>query len=128
SKIILRLGSIAIEGFELTDEELIDIAPVIHRRGSKRSRCNRLKKLFEALLRGVRHRYVAWRVVVSHAVVGTALDIGVSTQRIHASPRTSHISENQLQHCRGMDQLHGKAVMRPSQCVDNGSRPIKSVG
>ena len=53
--------------------------------------------------------------------VRRALNVGVSAQGVHATAGASDISQQQLQHGRGADDLRAKAVLRPANGVNDGA-------
>ena len=71
---------------------------------------------------GLRDRDVAGQVVVRHAAVGAALDVGVAAQRVEPAARPADVAEQQLQHRRRVNELHRVAVVRPAERVHDRAR------
>ena len=64
---------------------------------------------------GLRDGDVAGQVVIRHAAVGAALDVGVTAERVEPAAGPPDVAEQQLQHRRGVNQLHRVAVVRPAE-------------
>ena len=77
---------------------------------------------------GLRDRDVARQVVIRHAAVGAALDVGVAAQRVEAAAGPADVAEQQLQHRRGVNELHRVAVMRPAERVHDRAGAIGRAG
>ena len=71
---------------------------------------------------------IAGQIVVGHAAIGAALDVGVAAQRVQPAAGASDVAQQQLQHRREVDQLHRVAVMRPTQGVHDRSCAVGRIG
>ena len=111
----------AVVGLELADDESVGVRPEIRRRRPQRLRCHGGEERVERGVVGLGHRDVARQVVVRHAAVGAALDVGVTAQRIQPAASPPDVAQQQLQHRRRVDELHRVAVMRPAERVKDSA-------
>src|SRR4029077_16332827 len=56
--------------------------------------------------------------------VRSALDVGMSTQRVDATSRSPHVAEQQLQHRCGPDDLRPERVLCPPHRVHDRGNPL----
>src|SRR5256886_4324998 len=54
-----------------------------------------------------------------------ALDVGVTAQRIYAAASAPYVSQHQLKHGGGADDLRAKGVLRPPYGINNRCRLLQ---
>ncbi len=75
-----------------------------------------------------RQRQVTRQAVGEQAEVGQTLNVGVTAQGVHTAARHAHVAKQQLDHRHGTDVLRADGMLRPAQCVQEGSGPIRRAG
>ena len=76
-----------------------------------------VEKSPERVVIGFGDRDVTGQIVVGHAAVGTALNVGVAAQRVETATRPADVAEQELQHRGSMNQLHRVTMVRPAERV-----------
>ena len=69
---------------------------------------------------GIRHLQIAGKNVEDPSHIGGALNVGVAAQGVDSATGATDIAHEQLQHGSSADDLRAEAVLRPSDCVDDG--------
>jgi len=75
-----------------------------------------------------RQRHVTRQIQRQQTEVGIALNIGVTTQGIHAAARHTNVAKQQLDHRRTADGLCAAGMVRPAQRIQNGRGFIARAG
>ena len=128
AELVLRRRRRAVVRLELTDDEAIGIGPEVRGVRPQRLRRHRADERGQRLVIGLRDGDVAGQVVIRHAAVGAPLDVGVTAQRVEPAAGPPDVAEQQLQHRRGVNQLHRVAVMRPAERIHDRADAIGRMG
>ena len=127
AEVVLLRRFVAIVSLQQTDDELRRVRPVVHRIGPQRLRRGLFEIIGKRLLVGARQTQIT-RQHIPRAHIRCALNIRVAALRVDSAAGHSDVAQHELKHGRSVDELHGVAVLRPAQCVKNGSLPVRLSG
>ena len=123
-KIIFGGGSVAPHRLLEADEELLVVLPITRLVGPQRLKATRRHVGVKRRLLVRRNRQITWNEVRHQANVRKALDVGMTSQCVHATAADAHIAEDELQHRHAADVLRAAGVLGPAKRVHRRHRLV----
>ena len=128
AEVVVRRGRHAIEGLAQAGEPLGEVLRKVHLPRAQ-GLGGTLVEVGRPILVGIRGRaQIARQNLGVEALVGDALDVGVSAQGVDATPGHAHVTQQELDHGHGADVLRPHAVLGPAQGVADGHGPVGGRG
>src|SRR5208282_707829 len=124
SPLVLLGGRIAVQGLQEAGGEFWRVAvivPGIPRRGLRGRWSYTLHPSVKGTIGRYRHLQVSRYGVEQAGHVRGALNVGVTAKRVDASAGAANVTQQELQHRRGANNLRAEAVLRPPHRVNNRS-------
>ena len=118
--VVFHRGRRSPPGLHQADVELGVVLPVAHLARAQWHLRARLDELSVVLLLLAGQGQVARQAGRQDAQVGQALDVRVTTQRVHAAAGQANVAQQQLHHGASANDLRAGRVLGPAQCIQDG--------